>query len=231
MIVQDMALENVLINWDNIELSVEKRLNKLRDYILESAGLHESIDHYKQEGKMLHRYVAGFINRYFMLLKDASFLLLDPLHILDVIWAFIKNAFKNPLQTVKNIWGVWTGLYRLGAFGLGMVTADALLAAIIAGIGVLFRGGQVIEAFAEAGSAMTTRATNMTTSLPRKLLNIGKGIGIGIENIDQVFTVIAHEPQTIIATFQEELRENTQFNSLRKYKKYTTKLRKRDTLT
>lgn len=231
MIAQDHALEEVLINWDNLELTVETRLNSLRDYILQKAGLDKSIEYYEKQGKMLERYVAGFINRYFIILKDVSFILLDPLHILDIIWTFIKNALRHPLKTVKQIWDAWTCLYKLGAYGLGILTADAVLAAIIAGIGVALRGGQLLEIAAEATTTMTQKAVDTATALPRKLVDIGKGLGTVVENFDDVLTVIKQKPDAILIAAKEQIKADANYSGMEKYKYYTSGLRKRDTLT
>jgi len=225
MIAQDIALEHVLISWDHAELSVEERLNNLRNYVFQKAGLEHTDAYYKSEGKALHRYLAGFINRYFTLLKDASFILLDPLHILDVIWSFIKNALLHPLKTIKRIWSVWTGLFTLGSYGVGMLTADAFLAAIIAGLGALLQGGQILEVMSEAAVTFGEKAVGGVTSLPKKIANIANSAQYALTNTEDIFHLIQHQPDKILLAAEDTLMAKATYKGVRTYKVYTNTMR------
>ena len=164
-----------------------------------------------------------------MILKDISFILLDPLHILDILWAFLKNIFKHPLQTVKRIWQIWTKLYTLGAYGVGMLTADAMIAALIAGVGLLFRGGQALEVVAEAASTFGEAVSGAATRLPRKIMGLAQNLQTTVESFDQFIGVLQREPEFVLASARETI-EDASFQDIRKYKVYSSPFRKRDTL-
>ena len=90
--------------WDNAEHTVEEKLDALENYIFRHLGFKHEPSYYETKGSFFARYCAGFINRYFVLIKNVSFILLDPLHIFDIVTTFVKGILTHPIKTLKQIW-------------------------------------------------------------------------------------------------------------------------------
>jgi hypothetical protein len=228
----DINFENILINWDNLEIKVEDKLNSLRDYVLKKVGLEESVEYYQTKGKFLHRYAAGFITRYFDLMKDASFILLNPMHIVDIITAFVKNLFHHPIQVAKQIWACWCWFYKnMNAYVLGKVSAAALLSALIIALSTYMTTGQVSSAIRSATTTMSEGVVGNFTSLPKRLMGIGKSLGETIRNTDDLFRIIRTSPHKILEKARLFAKSEVgSYGGVRTYKYYTSPFRKRDTI-
>lgn len=220
--MSQLTLEHVLEKWEDEEYSVEKKLDDLRAHIFKHVGLKESPDYYMEHGKFFQRYLAGFICNYFWQLRDISFILLDPLHIFDILTTFAKEICRHPFQMLKQIWGCWTWSYTHGAFGLGVITAGALLACLIAGATVLLAGG--IKA---GGTAIRTMAKTVSDTfkgtamgLPNNFINIGKGVKNALSSSGEFFKMIRSEPMQVLADAKTSLVSGVSYGRIRSFKFY-----------
>lgn len=217
----DKRLEDVLIRWESTEHSAEEKLDALEKYIFEHVGLKHDQEYYQKKGKFFERYAAGFIHRYIMILKEASFLLLDPLHIIDVIVTFVKQVFLHPIKLLKQIWKMWVWSYVRGAYGLGFMTADALLACIIAGAVSLAAAEGGAMAAAEA-SAVTLKesAVAAATYVPKKIMGIGSGIQKVVTSSGSFMNMVARAPLKVLTDAQKSIRLTAAFGTVKEYRWY-----------
>lgn len=217
---ENSALEKVLMAWESEEHSVEEKLDHLRKYIFESLGLEHEPEYYVKKGKFFERYVAGFVGRYFQLLKDVSFIILDPLHIIDIMTSFAKGVFLHPIKTLKQVWKIWTGAYTKGVYGLGRLTADALLACVIAAAGTLLAGGKIALAAEEAAGAAVETVVGTVSSLPKRIANIGKGIKNALTSSGDFFDMIKEAPLEVLSDAKKSLISKSSYGKIKLYKYY-----------
>lgn len=220
--MSQLTLEHVLEKWEDEEYSVEEKLHALHLHVFKHVGLTESPDHYIEHGKFFQRYLAGFICNYFWMLRDISFILLDPLHIFDILSTFAKEICKHPFKMLKQIWGCWTWSYTHGAFGLGVITAGALLACLIAGATVLLAGGLkagdvALKTMAKSASD-TFRGAAM--GLPDTFVGIGKTVKNTISYSGDFFKMIRSEPLQVLADAKKSLVSGVSYGRIRSFKFY-----------
>ncbi len=217
------TLENVLMKWESKEHSIEEKLSSLEKYVFVHVGLKEDPSYYEKKGKFFHRYMAGFISGYFFRLRDYSFILLDPLHIFDILTTFIKEIFKEPFKMLKSIWSCWTWSYTSGVWGLGLMTGQALLACILLGAGMLI--GQGLKATGMAvkgmGKIMSETFVGAATSLPKKFIGIGRLVKNGILSSSDIFLMIRTAPLKVLSDARKSIQSGVSYGRIRTFKFYT----------
>lgn len=225
------TLESVLHIWDNAEHTVEEKLNALENYIFQYLGFKHEPAYYEKKGSFFARYCAGFINRYFVLIKNVSFILLDPLHIFDIITTFVKGILTQPIKTLKQIWGVWTYSYTHGIYGLGALTADALLATLIAGGSTALAEGEVWMITRNAGGAFGKKFIDRAMGLSNKFAKMWGNLKNAVSSYDELFNAIKQEPHVVLADAKKSLVSGVSYGKIQTYKYYTNPFLKQNKLS
>ena len=220
------ALEKALLMWESKEYAVEQKLEALKEAIFLHVGLKEPPDHYMDHGNFLERYTAGFISGFFWRLNDISFILLDPLHIFDIITTFVKVLFTHPLKMLKQIWSVWTWNFIHGAFGLGNMTSSILLAFLMAASATVLVEG-VAAGVASATSTVPQSLVGQLTYIPSKVAGIAQGVKQLPTYVSSLFSQIQKQPQLILAHTQRSLTSGVAYGQVRELKFYANPFLKR----
>ena len=223
----NLTMDKIISLWESEEHTVEDKINTFERFIFDHIGLKNEVEYYVEEGSFLARYLAGFIHRYFVLLKDVSFILLDPIHIFDIITSFAKSVVRHPIKTLKQVWSAWTKPYTRGMYGLGRMTADAFLACIIAGGATLLAEGEVAVAAEVATSELGEQAVTKVMGIPKKLVGVGENIEKTIESCDDFFDLIKEDPVNILKDAKESLSSGISYGKIRSYKVYSGNFLKR----
>ena len=216
-----MTLDQVVTIWEGEEHTLEEKLDHLEKHIFEHLGLKEEPSYYLKKGSFFERYLAGFINTYFLLVKDISFIILDPIHIFDIITSFAKGVITHPIKTMKTIWGCWTFNYKSGAYALGGITANALLIAVTAGAAAAAMEGEALIAVEASASAFSEKVVGNAVSLPKKLIGIVEKAKTAITSHEEVLQAIMREPQAVIADAATSLKSGVSFGKVRTFKFYS----------
>ncbi len=214
-------MDHILQKWESAEFSVEEKISGLEKYVFEHLGFKHDPNYYRTKGSLFRRYCAGFIDRYFTLLRDISFILLDPLHIFDIVTAFVKGILTHPIQSLKQIWRVWTKDYRRGAFGLGALTADALLAALIAGASTaLLEEGSSGMIGKSAVQGFNKKIVGSLTKGAKKVVETGEIAAEAIKSGDDFFAMLKSNPLAVIEDAKKSMKDNISYGRIRSYKLY-----------
>ena len=221
------TLNEVLTAWEDAEITVEKKLEKLELHIFHGVWLKEKPEYYINNGKFFHRYVAWFIHRYFILIKDVSYILLDPLHIIDIIKSFVKWVFTHPILTLKQIWSVWTSAYRGWSYWLWAITADALLAAIIAWAATALKETEAWGILKNTAWAFGKKTTDTALGLPKKLIWTAKSVETAFGSYEEFFTIVRRSPAKILKDVGRSMESGISYWTVRKYKLYCWSLLKK----
>lgn len=214
------TLEHVINIWDSDEHKIEYKLEALESYIFSHLGLNYENKYYETKGKLFHRYIAGFVHRYIGIIKEFSFIVLDPLHIFDIITGFAKGVFVHPIKTLKTIWECWTGTYKKGIYGFGAITADALLACFIAGASTVLVEGEVALATESAVEAFGEKAVSRVSSLPNKVIGVGNNVKNVLSSSEEFFDVIRSNPVKVLDDAKRSLVSGVSYGDIKKYKAY-----------
>jgi|GEM_PF-3610074 len=213
-----LSLEQVLISWEKEEMKVEEKLNMLETVILQHLNLNHSVDYYEEKGRFLERFGAGFVHGYFNILQDVSFLLLDPIHIFDLLTTLIKNMLAHPFQTIKAMWQTWTYYYTHGAFGLGMMMAEIVLGCIIVAVGGLIAGEKLVSLLKTASQTFCGGVSSGVTYIPEKLAGLAKNMVSGVSLSKSIFKEAIKSPKTLLADAISSIDAGTAFGKFRDYK-------------
>jgi len=216
-----VTLEHVVKIWDNEEATLESKLEAMQLHTFQFLGFDHEPNYYIDNGKFFRRYLAGFLSRYFTIIKDFAFLILDPIHIINMLVAFAKNIIRHPIRTLRKIWKVWTSTYTHGAYGIGALTADALLAAMIAGATAAIAEEGAAVAAETAGETMVQKVASGATSLPRRLMKIGKGVEKAVTSHEEFFESIMSKPQAVLADAKKTIESGISFGNMETYRSYT----------
>jgi len=222
-----VTLDHAISVWDSEEHTAEEKLETLQMHVFHAVGLSEKPDYYIKNGKLLERFAAGFIYRYFSLLKDVTFLFLDPLHIIDVVVSFVKSVFTHPVETLKHIWKYWSGFYTKGAFGVGMMMADTLLAALVAGATAALAEGETTLTLGSVAKITEEEVVKSATALPRKLIKVVKTSEKIAVSYGELAESVMSNPQVLLESAKSYLKGNSNFWGIRKFKHYASGLIRR----
>lgn len=215
------ALEAALLKWESTEHTVEEKLENLQSAIFTHLGLVEGdSEYYISHGKFYERYVAGFIARFFWALQDLSFIALDPLHIFDIITTFVKQLISHPIQLLKSIWDIWTWYFTHGAFGVGMLTADAVVAFVLAASGTLLAGGLKVAMGSGLATIPETLISNLTY-VPEKIVSVAKTIKTTAVTGFDIFKKIQVNPKLALSDAVNSLGSGISYGIVREFKMYT----------
>ena len=221
------VLDKVITTWESEEHSLEEKMDSLEQSIFQHLGFVHKPDYYVKKGGFLSRYLAGFIHRSFELLKDFSFIVLDPLHIFDIFVAFAKGIITHPIKTLKQIWNCWTSDYSNGIYGLGAMTADAFLACLIAGATTAIIEGEGLAAVESAAEKFSEVAVEKVYAIPQQIKNIGEA-GASLFNSHQdFFNLLKENPKQILADAKKSLESGFSYGEVRNYKLYSENFLKR----
>lgn len=216
----ELTLDHILQKWESAEFSVEEKISGLEKYVFEHLGFKHEPNYYRTKGSLFRRYCAGFIDRYFTLLRDISFILLDPLHIFDIVTAFVKGIFTHPIKSLNQIWKVWTKDYRRGVFGLGALTADALLAALIAGASTALVEDEIGMAGKSAVQGFNKKIVGSLTKSAKKVVETGEVVVETINSSNDFFAMLKANPLAVIADAKQSMEDNISYGKIRSYKLY-----------
>lgn len=215
-----ISFEQVLIFWEEGEGKVEEKLEMLENAIFQHLGLMHDANFYEEKGKFLERFAAGFIHGYFNTLQDISFLLLDPVHIFDVLTTLVKNIFLHPLLTIKAMWGTWTYYYTHGAFGIGMMMSDIVLGTLLVVAGGLVAGEKLIGLLKNAAKVFEGGLTGNITYIPEKLLGMNNGVRSSMGLSKSVVKEALKAPHSLVGDVLKSLDMKDSFGKLREYRLY-----------
>jgi hypothetical protein len=163
-------------NLDSKEVKIEEKIVHLREYVYEMLGLDRTSEYYKERGKFLARYVAGFVDRIFELFEDVAYIVFDPLHIINIIQSFVKGIFLHPIQTFKALATVLIKKHT-SPYGLGVLTAEALILAISA--------------------AAIARVGSLVVEAEEGIVSAESAVG-GFEDYEEIFRQIRGNPHEVI---------------------------------
>jgi len=217
------SFDAILQKWESAEHSVEEKLDSLEKYIFSHLGFEHEPSYYEKNGSFFARYIAGFIDRYFTLIRDMSFILLDPFHIFDILTNFAKGIIKHPIKTLKQIWNYWTYAYQGGAFGLGALTADALLAALIAGASSMLIEEESAVVAKNMSNSFGQNLKGSFTGVGENVANVTQNIKKGFTNYEEFFDSIKSSPQKVLQDAQKSLASKVSYGEIYKYKYYAVK--------
>lgn len=215
-----LTLEKVLTFWEDEEQKVEEKIELLERYVFEHVGLQHDVDYFEDKGKFLERFAAGFIHGYFNTIQDVSFLLLDPLHIFDILTTFVKNMFLHPLKTLKNIWDCWTYYYTTGAWGIGMMLAEISMACLLVVLGGLAAGEKVVTVLKNAAAAFGEGALGNVTYIPEKIIGIPKTAKSALGVSRSMLTAIIKSPKSMVTDTLKSLEMGGAYGQVRTYRYY-----------
>ncbi len=214
-----VALEKALHQWESEEHSVEEKLLALQKAVFLHLGLKEDPDYYIDKGKFFDRFVAGFVSSFFWRLKDLSFIVLDPLHIFDIITTFVKVFFTHPLKMLRQIFGTWTWSFTHGSFGMGMMVASALQAFIVAASVAMVAEG-VVAGSASASTAVTESFASEFSYVSGKFSGVAQSVQKGASYTTKLFTEIQTNPQLILAEAKQSVMSGMSYGRIREFKFY-----------
>lgn len=221
------TLDNVIGIWEEEEVSIEEKLDLLEKHIFEHLWLTESLEYYEKKWKFFHRYAAGFIHRTIMILKDFSYIVLDPIHIFDILTTFVKNIFTNPIQTLKQIWNTWTSCYTTWMFWLWYLTADAMLAAMIAWARIASTWAAIWASVNSAVTGFWEAMVDWATAVFRSAWSIAESTVEVFSSSDDFFNVLKSEPQVVLRDAKKTIESWVFYWKISTYKMYTEKFLKR----
>jgi len=213
-----ISLEQVLISWEKNEMKVEEKLDLLERAILQHLNLDHTIDYYENKGKFLERFGAGFVHGYFNILQDVSFLLLDPIHIFDLLTTLIGNLLAHPFQTIKAMWHTWTYYYTHGAFGLGMMMAEIVLGCIIVAVGGLLAGEKLVSLLKTTAKTFSSGIAGNITYIPEKLAGIAKKMASSVSLSKSIVKEAIKSPKALLADAIKSVDASETFGKFRDYK-------------
>ncbi len=185
-------------------MKVEEKIHHLRDYVYQMLGLVHKSEYYKEHGKFLSRYIAGFVDRIFELFEDIAYLAFDPLHIINIVQSFARGIFLHPIQTFKAVATMVIQKYTT-AYGLGALTADAFILAIssaaVARVGAAVAGAQK--------SALAAEVVEESAVVGGKAARVAKEAVSKFGEYEDVFHKICKNPHEVIRQAHSTLKTGT----------------------
>lgn len=219
----DLTLENVLIFWENEEQKVEKKLELLEKYIFNQLKFDHEPGYYEKHGKFLDRFAAGFIHGYFNTASDISFILLDPIHIIDILTTLVKNMFLHPLQTLKSIWETWTYYFTHGTYGLGMMLSEITIGCLLVAIGGILSGQKLTALLKNAASSFSEGVVGNLKYIPEKIVGIPKMAKSSLGLTRSVLKNALSSPGALISDALKSLEMGDAYGKIREYRLYADK--------